>query len=153
MKLADSLKINSDNIRTREFVMGGQKLRVKVPLASEMDAITKAVESVDWSAKFEEMVTPLREKQTDIESEEIKFVDDDVIVDGKSIKELAELTAKTEERILQMVRLLVPSNENDSMQSINYEDVNEAFPFAIQIELMRKIIEVISPNYEETRKN
>lgn len=153
MKLSESLKINSDNIRTREFTMGGQKLRVKVPLASEMEAINKAVDAVDFSAKYQEMSAPLLKKKESIEGEEIKFLDDDVIVDGKSLKELSELTAKTEERILQMIRLLVPSNENDSMQSISYADVEEAFPFAIQIELMRKIIEVISPNYEETRKN
>lgn len=153
MKLSSALNINLENIRIREFTMAGQKLRVKVPLASEMEAITKAVDNADWSKKYEEMSAPLLKDKTEIEGTEIKFLDDDIIVDGKSIKELSILTAKTEERITQMIRLLVPANEQDSMETINYSDIEEAFPFAVQMELMKKIIEVISPGYEETRKN
>ena len=51
MKLSESLKINAENIRIRDFTMAGQKLRVRVPLSSEMDEINKKVESTDWSHK------------------------------------------------------------------------------------------------------
>ena len=153
MKLSSALNINLDNIRIREFTMAGQKLRVRVPLASEMEAITKAVDQVDWSKKYEEMSASFIKDKAEIEGEEIKFLDDDIVVDGKSIKEISILTAKTEERITQMIRLLVPANEADSMDTITYADIDEAFPFAVQMEVMKKIIEVISPGYEETRKN
>jgi hypothetical protein len=153
MKLSSALNINLNNIRIREFTMAGQKLRVRVPLASEMEAISKAVDAVDWLQKYAEMSAPFIKDKSEIESEEIKFLDDDIIVDGKSLKELATLTAKTEERITQMIRLLVPANEGDDMNTITYADIDEAFPFAVQMEVMKKIIEVISPGYEETRKN
>jgi hypothetical protein len=39
------------------------------------------------------------------------------------------------------------------MSATTYEEINSEFPFSIQLELMKKIIEVISPSYEETRKN
>lgn len=149
MKLSQSLKINSDNIRIREFTMAGQKLRVRVPLASEMEAITKAVDDVEWQAKFEE----LKKSFADDPDAKIEEVEDDVTVNGKSIKELAIMSAKTEERIVQLVRLLVPAEDGFDMSQITYADVEAEFPFSVQIEMMKKISEVISPGYEETRKN
>jgi hypothetical protein len=149
MKLSNALNVNQ-NIRIRSFTLGGQNFRVRVPLASEMEEISRVVAAVNSEAKFEEMSKPLREIE---DQEKIQITEDDLIVDGKSIKELAQLTAQTEERILQLIRLLVPTQEGFDMNEISYEDVNAEFPFAVQLELMRKIAEVISPGYEETRKN
>jgi hypothetical protein len=149
MKLSQSLKINSDNIRIREFTMAGQKLRVRVPLASEMEAITKAVDDVEWQGKFED----LQKSFAADPDAKLEQVEDDVTVNGKSIKELAIMSAKTEERIVQMIRLLVPAEEGFDMSQISYADVEAEFPFSVQIEMMKKISEVISPGYEETRKN
>jgi hypothetical protein len=149
MKLSNALNVNQ-NIRIRSFTLGGQNFRVRVPLASEMEEISRVVAAVNSKSKFEEMSKPLREIE---DQEKIQITDDDLIVDGKSIKELAQLTAQTEERILQLIRLLVPAQEGFDMNEILYEDVNAEFPFAVQLELMRKIAEVISPGYEETRKN
>lgn len=149
MKLANALNVNQ-NIRIRSFILGGQAFKVRVPLASEMEEISKAVDAVDSSKKFEEMSAPLRDVK---DQEKIEFVDDDIIVDGRSIKELAKLTIQTEERIVQMIRLLVPAQEGFDMSQISYDDINAEWPFAVQLELMRKISEVISPGYEETRKN
>lgn len=149
MKLSQSLKINSDNIRIREFTMAGQKLRVRVPLASEMEAITKAVDDVEWQGKFED----LQKSFAADPDAKLEQVEDDVMVNGKSIKELAIMSAKTEERIVQMIRLLVPAEDGFDMSQITYADVEAEFPFSVQIEMMKKISEVISPGYEETRKN
>jgi hypothetical protein len=149
MKLSQSLKINSDNIRIREFTMAGQKLRVRVPLASEMEAITKAVDDVEWQGKFED----LQKSFAADPDAKLEQVEDDVTVNGKSIKELAIMSAKTEERIVQMVRLLVPAEDGFDMSQISYADIEAEFPFSVQIEMMKKISEVISPGYEETRKN
>jgi hypothetical protein len=149
MKLSQSLKINSDNIRIREFTMAGQKLRVRVPLASEMEAITKAVDDVEWQRKFED----LQKSFAADPDAKLEQVEDDVTVNGKSIKELAIMSAKTEERIVQMVRLLVPAEDDFDMSQISYADIEAEFPFSVQIEMMKKISEVISPGYEETRKN
>jgi hypothetical protein len=149
MKLSQSLKINSDNIRIREFTMAGQKLRVRVPLASEMEAITKAVDDVEWQGKFED----LQKSFAADPDAKLEQIEDDVTVNGKSIKELAIMSAKTEERIVQMVRLLVPAEDGFDMSQISYADIEAEFPFSVQIEMMKKISEVISPGYEETRKN
>ena len=93
------------------------------------------------------------EKKDTLESDAIVYLDDDVLVDGKSVKDLARMTAQTEQRILEMVKLLVPEMEGAKMEELTYEEISNEFPFPVQLELMKKIAEVISPGYEETRKN
>lgn len=153
MKLSEILKVNQEALRTRSFTLGGQKFRVRVPLAIELEAINKRVADVEATSKIEEMIKPLLEKRKELESESIIFTEDDVIVDGRSTKELGKMTAQTEQRILEMVKLLVPEKANVSMDGLTYAEINDEFPFAVQLELMKKIAEVISPGYEEARKN
>lgn len=153
MRLSEILKINQQVLRTRSFVLGGQNFKVRVPLASEMDAINKRISEIDFAQKTEELIAPLLEKKEILESDSIVYLDDDVIVDGRSVKDLAKITAQTERRILEMVKLLVPEIEGANMDELTYEEINSEFPFPVQLELMKKIAEVISPSYEETKKN
>lgn len=153
MKLSSALKINQEILRTRSFVLAGQNFKVRVPLSSEMEVINKRISEVDVAKKTEELMNPLLEKKDSLESESIIYLDDDVLVDGKSVKDLARMTAQTEQRILEMVKLLVPEMEGANMDELTYEEINSEFPFPVQLELMKKITEVISPSYGETRKN
>jgi len=153
MKLSEILKVNDQILRTRAFVLGGQNFKVRVPLASEMEIINKRISEVDIAKKTEELINPLLEKKDTLESDAIVYLDDDVLVDGKSVKDLARMTAQTEQRILEMVKLLVPEMEGAKMEELTYQEISDEFPFPVQLELMKKIAEVISPGYEETRKN
>lgn len=153
MKLSEILKVNQELLRTRAFVLGGQKFRVRVPLAVEQEAINKRVSDVDPSAKIKELMEPLIEKRSSLESDSIVYTEDDVIIDGKSTKDLARMTAQTEQRILEMVKLLVPEKNGMTLDALTYKEINDEFPFPVQLELMKKISEVISPGYEEARKN
>ena len=153
MKLSESLKINSSNIRTREFVMAGQKLRVRIPLSSEMDAINERVKNINFDEQFKKLYAPLLEKKELLEGEEIKFVDDDIILNDRSIKEMAQSSAQTNARIVELFKLLVPVVDGANMDDLTYEEIESEFPFSTQIEIAKKITEVISPGYEEVRKN
>jgi hypothetical protein len=153
MRLSEKLKINQDVLRTRSFTLAGQKFKVRVPLAVELEAINKRISEIDGQEKVDEFLQPLLDKKSILESESIIYLEDDVIVDGRSTKELAKLTAQTEQRILEMVKLLVPEMEGINMEEITYQEIKEEFPFPVQLELMKKISEVISPGYEEARKN
>lgn len=153
MKLSESLKINSNNIRIREFTMAGQTLRVRVPLSSEMEAMNDRVKNAAWEDQYKKMVDPLLEKKDSFDNEEIKFTDDDVFINDKSIKELAKVAAQTNARIVEMFKLLVPVVDGADLSGLTYEDVESEFPFSVQLDISKKIAEVISPGYEETRKN
>ena len=153
MKLSESLKINSENIRTREFILSGQKLRVRIPLASEMDAMNERVKNAEFENEYKKLAEPLLEKKENLEGETIQFLEDDILVNDKSLKEMAKISAQTNARIVEMFKLLVPVVEDADMSQLTYADIEAEFPFSTQIELSRKISEVISPNYEEKRKN
>jgi hypothetical protein len=49
--------------------------------------------------------------------------------------------------------LLIPENEKDSLADLTYEEIEAEFPMAVQITLLEKISEVISPSYKESRGN
>ena len=153
MKLSESLKINAENIRIRDFTMAGQKLRVRVPLASEFDEMNQRIKNSEWQSHYDKLCAPLLEKKETLEGENFKFLDDDVIVNDRSMKEMAQITAQTNARVVEMFKLLVPVIEGADMSQLTYEEIESEFPFSVQLEVSKKIGEVISPNYEETRKN
>jgi hypothetical protein len=157
MSFAKSLKINPDAIRIRSFEFNGQTLKVRVPTTVEADELyermkTPAQELIDL--KYQELRKPLLEKKKELEATEndIKFENDDIIVAGTSIKELAKSQAEGETRILETFKFLVPADGKD-MSSLTYDEINNDLPLPIQLDLVKKITEVISASYEETRKN
>lgn len=157
MSFAQSLKINQDQIRIRSFEFNGQILKVRVPLTTEADALyekMKAPSDELVAKKYEELSVPLLEKREELEKtgNEISFKKDDIIVAGTSIRELAKSQAEGETRILETFKFLVPADGRD-MSTLTYEEICEDLPLPIQLELVKKISEVISTGYEEIRKN
>jgi hypothetical protein len=157
MSFAQSLKINQDQIRIRSFEFNGQILKVRVPLTVEADALyekMKAPTDELIAKKYEELSVPLLTKREELEESgnEILFGEDDIIVAGTSIRDLDKSQAEGETRILETFRFLVPADGRD-MATLTYEEITEDLPLPIQLELVKKITEVISTGYEETRKN
>jgi hypothetical protein len=157
MSFAQSLKINQDTIRIRSFEFNGQILKVRVPLTTEADALyekMKAPSDELIAQKYKELTTPLFEKREELEAagNEVEFKKDDIVVAGTSIRELAKSQAEGETRILETFKFLVPADGRD-MSTLTYEEICEDLPLPIQLELVKKISEVISTGYEETRKN
>ena len=137
-------------IRTRKFNLGGFDFKVRVPLTAELDAIQKRINDID-EAKFQERFKSTTEGLTDSPVAGVEVVGDDVIVNGKSSKELVRAVLTMENRILEYVRLLVPAN--GSMEDITYEDIEAEWPLAVQMQIYEAINEAIQPGYKESRKN
>ena len=79
------------------------------------------------------------------------FGDDDVVAQGRSLKETTKNKIITDNRILAMIKLLVPEEKDFDMSTITYEMVEELFPFSVQLELLERIGDVISPSYVTTK--
>jgi hypothetical protein len=92
-------------------------------------------------------------KFKDQQSEEFQFTDNDIIVSGRSMREAAKNKAIMEARITEYVRLLVPEDPEQSMADITYTDIEAEWPLSVQVALVDKISEAISPSYKETRGN
>jgi len=144
-------------IFTRTFELGGHTFKVHIPSIAESDAIyQKVVNPSDdvIEALYAKMVEPLLAfKDSASPEDEVEFLDNDVVVKGRSMREAAKNKAMTEAKITEYIKLLVPENPEHTMEDITYADIEAEFPLSIQLSLIEKITEVISPSYKESRGN
>lgn len=155
--LGEKYQSKRSAIFTRTFELGGHTFKVHIPAVAEADAIYQKVmnppdELID--ALYTKMVEPLLSlKDSAIPEDGVEFLENDVVVQGRSMREAARNKAMTECKITEYIKLLIPENPEETMDSITYADIEAEFPLPIQLTLIEKIAEVISPSYKETRGN
>jgi hypothetical protein len=148
-KLSSAFKIN-DSIRIKTFELGGHSFKVKVPLNKELEDIGNRIVNIpkeEIDSRLKKMTSALTTEKV----EGVEVTENDVIVDGKSTKETIVAVAQMERRVVEYIKLLVP--DSGSLDDLTYQDVEEEFPFSVQIELVEKISESIQPGYKDARKN
>lgn len=141
---------NSDALRLKTFELGGQIFRVRIPLTKEMDAIEERINTIDEAEeqrRYDKMVAGFGS----IEMEGVVKTDNDVIVEGRSTRDMVRGILKMENRVVEFIKLLVPTDGN--LDDITYEEIDAEWPFTVQLEILAKISEVIAPGYKEERKN
>lgn len=151
----DKYQTNRKNLLIRSFELGGHTFKVRIPLIAESDAIYKKVSEPDEETiekVYQEITKPLRQFENN-QTEEFQFTDNDILVDGRSMREAAKNKAITEARITEFFKLLVPEMEGVTLEDLTYADIEEEFPIAVQMQIVEKIGEVISPTYREARGN
>lgn len=151
----EKYQTNKKNLLVRSFELGGHIFKVRIPLMAESDEIYKNVanpndELIDKI--YQEITEPLRQFENN-QTDEFKFVDNDILVNGRSMREAAKNKAITEARITEFFKLLVPELEGASLEDLTYKDIEDEFPLSVQMQIVEKISEAISPTYKETRGN
>ena len=142
-------KFNKDALRTRSFELNGHTFKVRVPLTVESDAMFERLKTPDDEA-VEKCFKELSKNFTE-SSDTVQITDNDVIIDGRSMREGAKSKALIQAQVTEMIRLLVPEEQGFDMSTVTYEMVDELFPFAIQMQLMELIRETVSPTYNITK--
>ncbi len=153
--LGSSYEQKRRDILTRKFELGGHTFKVRIPLVAESDAIYKRIMEPDQARideLYRQMTEPL-EKLKNETTEDFDFQENDILVQGRSLREAAKNKAQTEARIVEYIKLLVPELEGATLDDLTYADVESEWPFNVQLALCEKIGEVISPGYKETRGN
>lgn len=139
------------SLRTKTFELGGHTFKVRIPLSKELDALHERVAKIDqteFKKRFDKMTSSFRGSEA---VEGIVVTDDDVVVEGRSTKDLVETILQMEARMVEYIKLLIP--ENGTLDDITYEDVEAEWPMAVQLEILAKISEAIQPGYKDSRKN
>ena len=151
----DKYQTNRKNLLIRSFELGGHTFKVRIPLVSESDAIYKKVSEPDDETieKIYVNITATLRQFEATQTEDFKFTDNDILVDGRSMREAAKNKAITEARITEFFKLLIPELEGASLDDLTYQDIEDEFPFSVQMQIVDKIGEVISPTYKEARGN
>mgnify|MGYP003651902043 CR=1 FL=1 len=143
-------KYQSQLLRTKTFVLGGHTFKVRVPLSKEMEELQERINKVDEAEakrRFEKMTSSFRGEMI----EGVVISEDDVVVDGRSTKELVNTVLVVEARIIEYIKLLVP--ETGDFDGLTYEEVEAEWPMSVQLELLSCISEAIQPGYKDARKN
>jgi len=151
----DKYQANKKNLLIRSFELGGHTFKVRIPLVSESDAIYKKVSEPDDETIekiYVDITASLRQFEA-TQTDDFKFTDKDILVDGRSMREAAKNKAITEARITEFFKLLVPELEGASLEDLTYADIEQEFPTSVQMMIVEKIGEVISPSYREARGN
>ena len=149
-KLGSALgKKYEENRLTRTFELGNHTFKVRIPAVNEIEAIYNYFKTPD-EVKVEEAYQLMIKDLQGITTEEgVEVTDNDIIVDGRSMREAAKNKHVLQYRIVEYIKLLIP--ETGSLDDLNYEDVESEFPLAVQLTLVDKINEVIAPDYKEVR--
>ena len=142
---------NSQDLRVKTFELAGQLFRVRIPLTKEMEAIQERVNQIDEKEaqkRYEKLVEGF---DRSIETEGVVFTENDVVVDGRSTREIVKVGLQFESRVVEFIKLLVP--QEGTLDDLTYDDVDAEWPLSVQIELIGKIADAIQPGYKEERKN
>lgn len=142
---------NSQDLRVKTFELAGQLFRVRIPLTKEMEAIQERVNQVNEQEAEKRYQKLVEGFDRSIETEGVVFTENDVVVDGRSTREIVKVGLQFEARVVEFIKLLVP--QEGTLDELTYEDVDAEWPLSVQIELIGKIADAIQPGYKEERKN
>ena len=143
---------NRLSVLTRSFELGDHTFKVRVPSVQEIEAIYNYFKNPNEEKIEEEYQNLLVLKDIDgniISDFRDQEVDGDVVIEGRSMKETAKNKHVLQKRIVEYIKFLIP--ETGSLEDITYEDVEAEFPLSVQMTLVEKINEVISPDYKDIK--
>lgn len=138
--------------------------KVRIPVKREMEELTAAISNPDETIVqqiFDKFALPLKKtidesgseflNALNADSEKIKVTDNDVVVNGTSIRQVAQMTAVWQLQVEKYFALLqTPTGEpvNET-----FEQIADEFPEQTIREIVNNIEEAIRPSYKETKKN
>ena len=140
---------NRLSVLTRSFELGDHTFKVRVPSVSEIEAIYNYFKTPNEEKVELEYQKMLKEFDGLKEKEGVEIKDNDMVIDGRSMRETAKNKHILQHRIVEYIKFLIP--ETGSLEDINYEDVESEFPLSVQMTIVEKINEVISPEYKDIK--
>lgn len=152
-KLASALgkkyEENRLSVLTRSFELGDHTFKVRVPSVSEIEAIYNYFKNPNEEKVEQEYQLMIKAFENLEGKEGVEVRDNDFIIDGRSVRETATNKHILQHRIVEYIKFLIP--ETGSLEDITYEDVEAEFPLSVQMTLVEKINEVISPEYKDIK--
>lgn len=167
-KLGKSYEKSRDQakIKTIEIEVGNARfnLRVRIPLKKEMECIIDKVSKPDAvliEKIYDRLASPLKKTLNEGGEEFIKamnanegtitVLDDDILLQGSSVRQVATFTAMWETKVEEYFHLL----QSETGVAINetYEEIAEEFPESIIKQLVEDIEAAIKPDYKTAKKN
>ena len=144
-----------EELRIRTFDIGSHTFKVKVPLTVEYDVMQKRMNDIPQNliqiAYLELAGKYIDNKAEYIDNPDYVYKEDDIEIEGRSLKESAKNKVILEKRITEMFKLIVPEDNTFDMDTITYSDIEEFMPFPIQMEMIEAISNAVSPSYKSNK--
>ena len=140
---------NRLSVLTRSFELGDHTFKVRIPSVQEIEAIYNYFKNPNEEKIETEYQLMIKAFENLKVQEGVEVKDNDFIIDGRSMRETATNKHILQHRIVEYIKFLIP--ETGSLEDINYEDVETEFPLSVQMTLVEKINEVISPDYKDIK--
>ena len=140
---------NRLSVLTRTFELGEHTFKVRVPSVQEIEAIYNYFKNPNEDKVEQEYQTMIKVFGDPKDKENTEVKENDIIVEGRSMRETAKNKHILQHRITEYIKFLIP--ETGSLEDITYEDVEAEFPLSVQMTLVEKINEVISPDYKDIK--
>jgi hypothetical protein len=157
----DQAKIKKIDIELGEVKFS---LKVRIPLKHEMESLTEKIANPDpekVNVIYENLTKSIKQaieeggddflKVLNGDKETIKVTDDDIVIDGTSTKQVANMTAIWETQVEEYFHLL----QSETGEAINetFKDISEEFPEQVIREIVTAIDGAIRPDYKTAKKN
>jgi len=149
---------------TVEFGDAKFDLKVRIPLKAEMEQIMAKISNPDQAKveqSFKKYADPIKDavakgggeflEQLNKDKEYIKITDDDVIMDGNSVKQVATLNVMWQTKVEEYFHLL--QSELDEPITENFEEISAEFPDEAIKKIVEDIEQAIKPDYVSVKKN
>lgn len=141
-----------EELRIRSFTIGSHTFKVKVPLTVEYDLMQKRMNDIPLELVeegYKELASKILENKKDyVDNPDYVFKENDIEVEGRSLRESAKNKIILEKRITEMFKLIVPEDASFDMDTITYSDIEEFMPFPVQMEMIEAISNTVSPSYK-----
>lgn len=141
------------SVMTRSFILGDHTFKVRVPSVGEVEKIYDYFKNPNQElveSTFKELTYELI-KIKDTNPVGVIYSENDVVVEGRSMMEAAKNKITLQYRIVEYFKFLIPE-DGQTLADLEYSDIEEEFPLSIQIQLIDKISEVISPDYKAIKE-
>lgn len=144
---------NRLSVMTRTFVLGDHTFKVRVPAVHEIETIFNYFKNPDEALvekAFKELTYELINIK-DTNPKGVVYSENDVVVEKRSMREAAKNKVILQYRIVEYFKFLIPE-DGQTLADLEYGDIEDEFPLSIQIQLVDKISEVISPDYKTIKE-
>ena len=138
---------HKQSILTRTLKFNEATFKIVIPSVAKIEAIYNYRNSPNLE-KIESIYQQLKANLVIKPEDKVEEKENDIVINGRSIRESATNTHLTQYQILEYFKFIVPQ-EGQDINTLTYEDINSEIPLQIQIEFMNKINEVLSPDYKE----
>jgi len=167
-KLGASYVLAQDKVKLKTIPVeiGDAKfsLRVRIPLKKEMEVLIENISNPN-KEKIEEIYkrlsAPVVESisqggpdflsSINANKEMIRLTDDDIFVEGTSIRQVAIMSAMWESRVEVYFHLL--QSETGEIINETYAQISEEFPEQVIRQIVEDIESAIRPDYKASKKN